>query len=374
LKVLTFAVIATLLSAVSAVAQTNDKNVDMFGYFQAKFEHLNPRSETQHSQNSFTLQQLNLMISKDLDPQFSAFLNFQLTNSYLSEANWGTFGIQEAWVKYYHSNALNVKAGLLVPTFNNLNELKDRTPLLPYVFRPFVYEESVRDIINTNDFVFQRAYLQGYGFLSAGESKIDYAVYVGNSEPLFINSQSGNFQVRGADTTTFKMIGGRLGIRYGELKVGVSVTFDKEDLSEFNLGAVQRERVGGDLSYHFQNVTFEGEIIDVLNQPSDYQKAGLGSIARVNPLVSDNMDKLFYYGLVNYDFSEKTFGYVRYSYLNDKFSSYINNGVKELSAGGGYRPINSVVLKAQYFRLLLAGNRFVSLNDDHFLIAVSVLF
>jgi hypothetical protein len=358
----------------TAIAQSDEKDMDIFGYFQAKFEYLYPRSDSEHTQNNFTLQQLNLMLSKDLSPSFSTFMNFEMTNSYLSEANWGTFGIQEAWIKYYSSNSFNIKAGLLVPTFNNYNEIKDRTPLLSSISRPFVYEQSEKDIFDIGNFVPQQAYLQVYGVLSAGDSKIDYAMYVGNSEPSFINSQPGNYQLRGADTTTFKMIGGRLGIRYSGFKAGVSVVSDKHNLNVFNLGAVQRERVGGDLSYHSQGVTFEGEIIGVLHQPSDYQTVALGNIAQLNPFVTNKMDKLFYYGFFNYDFSEKVFAYVRYSHLKDEFMVYFNKGVEEWSAGGGYRPINSVVFKAQYRRVILSGNEFIVLNDDYFLMAISVLF
>jgi hypothetical protein len=118
----------------------------------------------------------------------------------------------------------NLKLGLQIPTFNNLNEFKNRTPLLPFIIRPLVYETSFGEFLALKDFVPARAFVQAYGFLPAGETKFDYAVYLGNSPN--INTEPTRGQT-GVDTTTAFLVGGRLGIRYGELKLGLSATYDK---------------------------------------------------------------------------------------------------------------------------------------------------
>ncbi len=84
----------------------------------------------------------------------------------------------------------------MVPTFNNLNEIKNRTPLLPYIFRPFVYEASVFDLFPVNELVPEQAFLQVYGFIPAGEVKFDYAVYVGNGSE-YIDASAGNYFSQG---------------------------------------------------------------------------------------------------------------------------------------------------------------------------------
>jgi hypothetical protein len=115
----------------------------------------------------------------------------------------------------------NLKLGLSIPTFNNLNEINNRTPLLPYVIRPLVYETSFNEFIPIEEFVPARAFVQAYGFFPFGESKLDYAVFVGNSPNINSDPERGQ---TGTDTTATILVGGRLGIRYRELNLGFSAT------------------------------------------------------------------------------------------------------------------------------------------------------
>jgi len=204
----TVVVLLTSFTLVSySSAQDKGNSVKIFGYFQNSFSHWTA-FDNQPKQNAFNLQQLNLLFQKDLDPDWTAFINFEFLNNFSSGRRWGSAKIEEAWVKYRANRNFNLKLGMLIPIFNNLNEIKNRTPLLPYITRPLAYETSFGEIINIDVFIPVQGYTQIYGFVSAGEAKIDYAVYLGNTPN--INNQPSIGQT-GVDTTTSILIGGRVG-------------------------------------------------------------------------------------------------------------------------------------------------------------------
>ena len=111
------------------------RDLSVFGYFQGSFRYgSEERVRQQIKAASFALQQLNLLFRKEFNPSFSAFVNMEALNSYSSADGWGSLRFSEAWARYRANKELNVKVGLQVPIFNNLNDIRTRTPLLPYVF------------------------------------------------------------------------------------------------------------------------------------------------------------------------------------------------------------------------------------------------
>jgi hypothetical protein len=315
--------------------------------------------------NTFSLQQMNLFIAKPFGEHFNAFVNLEFSLSYASQRGWGSFSVEEAWANYNHSEVFNAKVGLLLPTFNNLNELKNRTPLLPYLFRPFVYETSVASLINSEDFLPERAFVQVYGSLPLGALRLDYAVHTGNSETSYIASQSTLTQTPGSafageDSSPFKAVGGRLGVRNGAetFKVGVSGTYDRDKQQDtvFSgparpgatreflapLGNVPRVRVGADLSFSLWNFAFEGEYIGVFHDvqyPSGFR---------------GTLNKTFYYGSLLYNITDNFYVYGNFNYLR---STVINPddarsaGLDAFGGGLGYRISDGLVGKAQYQRI-----------------------
>ena len=125
--------------------QSESRPLEIFGYFQNEFEHQHHTDSG--SFNTFALQELNLFFRKDLGKGLTSFVNLEAINNFSSSKRWGSLDLQEAWVRYKVGRRLNLKFGLQIPIFNNLNEIKNRTPLLPYVIRPLVYEASFSDII-----------------------------------------------------------------------------------------------------------------------------------------------------------------------------------------------------------------------------------
>ena len=334
----------------------DEKPIRIFGYFQNQFKQEgDPNSD--RNQNSFLLQQLNLFFQKGIAKRWSAFVNFELINSYSSARQWGSFRVEEAWVKYRASKKFQLKMGLLIPTFNHLNAIKNRTPLLPYVTRPLVYEASL-DFIPLDEFIPSRAFVQAYGVIPGETVKFDYAAYLGNSPNISTQTDGGQ---SGVDTTSTFLIGGRAGVRvFNNIKAGISLTHDKDNVFDrrfpnapFDLEGLRRLRLGADLSFQVQNFFFEGEYIDV-----EYDE-------RTNLI---ELDKKFYYGTIGWRPIDALVIYGSYwrtrSHDNVRPANRQEEGnqslqdiepfisiVESSSAGLAYTMHERIVLKGQYVRV-----------------------
>lgn len=372
-----------LLSIVASdsLAQREDTPLKVFGYFQNSLQHWTV-FENHPAQNSFGLQQLNLFLQKDLSRNWTAFVNFEALNTFSSSRRWGALNLEEAWVKYNHNMKFNLKLGLQIPIFNNLNEVKNRTPLLPYIIRPLVYETSFGEFFPLEEFVPARAFVQAYGFLPAGETKFDYAVYLGNSPNLNEDPERGQ---TGVDTTKAFLVGGRLGIRYRELKLGLSATYEKSngfiELAD-SLGRQPAElqelpltRLGGDLSYNLAKFSFESEFITV-------------DVHTGIPELKLALD--FYYATLGYHFTNELFGYGSY-WVTDVHATVLipnkermeDEDILVSTMGISYDMSDRIRLKGQFSRvrdydkIQLVSQDLVVKKQDKFnvwAIAVSVFF
>jgi hypothetical protein len=335
--------------ASDSLAQREDTPLRIFGYFQNSLQHWTV-SIYQPAQNSFSLQQLNLFLQKDLGRNWTAFVNFEALNTFSSSRRWGAFNLEEAWVKYASNEKFNLKLGLQIPIFNNLNEIKNRTPLLPYIVRPLVYETSFGEFFPLEEFVPARAFVQAYGFLPAGEAKFEYAVYLGNSPNINADPENGQ---TGIDTTTTFLIGGRVGIRYRELKLGVSATREKTNgFSELaipfgrpaaDLQELPLKRLGGDLSYDLANFSLESEFIHA------EVDAGIPEL---------ELSLKFYYATLGYHFSNALFGYGSY-WITDAHVAVLipvvgqreDDDTRVSTVGLSYDLNDKIRLKAQFARV-----------------------
>lgn len=359
------------LVTASGSAQQDGDPVNVFGYLQGNFTHIALRGGK--SYNSFGLQQMNLFLTRDLGDRYTVFSNLEFTNDYSSKDNWGTFKVEEAWGKYRLSNALSVKVGLLIPPFNNLNEIKNKTPLLPYIVRPLAYESSLSEIFKMSDYVPQRAFVEVYGSVPTGAGDIEYAVYGGNAEESFISSGSGSGFPSGMDTSSFKLIGGRVGFRNNDLRCGVSAAVDKDNMRSPPMGVIQRLRLGTDLSVQFSSFSVEAEAIYVDHFPNEQQRYAIHLISMLSTGVKDRFDRLFYYGLLQYDFTDELFAYGAYMSVRS-FSGAAVDGVRAYSGGGGYRITRSIVAKVQGVRYRTDSVNYTIMNMDILQAAVSLSF
>ena len=275
-----------------------------------------------------------------------------MVNSYSSFRDWGSFNLEEAWVRYHLGKEFKLKLGLQIPVFNNFNEIKNRTPLLPYIIRPLVYESSFNEIILLDEFTPTRAFVQAYGFLPRGEVKLDYAVYLGNSPNINDNSGGSVSNIddeennqTGIDTTTTFLVGGRIGLRHRDIKFGLSATHDFTNL--FQTGAdtlgytpaeleeVRRVRMGADLSAHIGDWDFESEYIRV----------------RYDDDLPDLLIRLeFYYATVGYQLTEDLYGFVSYWDEEEELTALGKGEIDVSSVGLRYDLIDGIALKAGYAR------------------------
>lgn len=347
-------VIALVCCGGLLTAQPGEAPLRTFGYFQNQFENTSNRDGSYGPSNSFLVQQLNLFFQKNLARDWSAFVNFELLNNYSSGRQWGSFNLEEAWVRYRSSKQINLKLGLQIPLFNNLNEVKNRTPLIPYIIRPLVYESSFNEMIPLEEFVPQQAFVQVYGYIPSGGIKIEHAVYLGNSPNINNDSERGQ---TGVDTTDNLLAGGRLGIRYDEFRAGLSGTYEK--ISAYRSAAgpspgtvpglrdLPRYRLGGDISFRSRKLFLESEFIRVMYQD-----------------VPENIDidKTFYYGTLGWFFADNLLAYGSYWYIHfdDVFAIEIiddiplrlsvnyHEHIRVPGVGLAYHLNDRITLKGQY--------------------------
>lgn len=371
--------------------QSREKPLSIFGYFQNSFFHETGYTHTLESQaayNSFNLQQLNVFLQKDISSGWRAFVDFQILNTFSSARRWGSFNIEEAWIRYRLNEKFTLKLGLQIPIFNHLNEIKNRTPLLPYVVRPLVYETSFSEFIAVDEYTPTSAFVQAYGFIPLKNIKLDYAAYVGNSPNISWQDPNRQFesQQTGIDTTDTILLGSRVGIRIGEFKVGLSSTIDyvnffqgAEDFidappSKFR--EIPRIRFGGDLSYHIWKLSLWAEFIKV-TYDDDF------------PDVSVN--RFFYYATLAYRIEDDVLLYLNYMKTEEDITEVIipDNGEPTLytgrqnvhvpSCGFSYTLFDRLAFKAQFAPVRIDGKLETldfefDINFNYYALAVSVFF
>jgi opacity protein-like surface antigen len=189
--------------------------------------------------------------------------------------------------------------------------------------------------------------------------------------------------VSGTDTTYSKLFGGRVGVQYQGVKAGVSGTIDEANMREVDLsiaqttvpqaglGDVDRYRIGADLSFDINDFFVESEIISVTYSLTDEQEAqwdGLRQRPAYSDVLGENLDQLFYYGVVGYQVTSNFDVHVLYNAVEENRSN-----VDLASFGGGvsYRPVFPVRLKAGYRRSTIRDGDY---TGNFFSLAASVTF
>jgi len=347
-----------LAGVTDTAAQVDESPIRIFGYFQTQFNQYDGNPQQEGATNTFLLQQLNIFLQKDLSEDFVALVDMEVLNTFSTSEATGALNMEEAWVRYRAGRGFNVKVGLQIPIFNHLNTIKNQTPVLPYVTRPFIYEESFDQLASLDEFVPARAFAQVFGTLPTRPLRLDYALFVGNSPNVRSNDDLGQ---SGVDTTNTVMLGGRVGLRVQALKVGISATHETVNqfqfLADFTpipraaLTGIPRIRLGVDLRYSLGPVTFEGEYIRV-----DYDE----------DIAALNINKSFYYGTLRWLFKDRLTLYATYwvtrEHRNRPLPGTQQNRTpmavpafvaenKVPSFGVAYDLRDRVVLKAQYTRI-----------------------
>jgi len=372
--------LASLLIVASAIpvvahGQDGESDLRVYGYLQASFYQTMLDGATEQNSNSFTVQQLNVLLQKNLSHRWSVFVDLLFTNSFSSFRNAGSFGIEQAWVRYRRSHYINVKLGLMLPKFNYLNEIRHKMPVLPYIIRPIVYETSFQEDVNIDEYVPQQAYVQASGYAPAGDYKIEYAAYLGNSANINRDPGFGN---TGVDTTDTFLVGGRVGVRHSLFEIGLSATHDKVDFlpgleadtltPALELEGISRVRLGGDFRFEYRNLSFWSEFI---------------LVSYDDGFPEFDVDKSFFYGTLGYLFGDRLFAYVSYWYLEQNLARRVSAGFETAkftlsipNVGVAYHLSDRIIFKGSATR----ADRTINILDipvpdfDFYAVAVSVMF
>ena len=246
---------------------------------------------TDTEDNFFSAQQLNIFLNKPFANKFNALVNLEFINNTNTGLGRGEVSMQEAWVNYRHSRGFQIRAGKLLPKFNQLNEIRNRTPLFNYATRPLIYESFFRNLFEINNFVPQNAFLQLHGDIGlSDELDFQWAAYLGNGDddnvasglPVGLSQNNLKAHTDGIDSTAFMMVGGRAGLSlssldWGDLKIGVSGTYDHENRESFakqriNIGMIPRTRIGLDFSWIWNDLELEAEAVFVNHNLSSGDK------------------------------------------------------------------------------------------------------
>ena len=377
-----------LLISLTQISLKAQDDLEVFGYAQPYFNSYSseygepgpPEGEENYKYYTMGISQLNLFFKKGFGDDFSAFINFELVNNYSSDRGFGGFSLQEAYLRWNYSDELKVKFGMLIPTFNQLYEIYNKTPLLPYVFRPKLYETNQGNLVDVFSFLPQKALVQASGVLNAGDVKFDYAAYLNFPTNGFFSSEDNDlipgYVAYGQSAVKYLGVGGRLGFRYDKLNVGVSAGVDKENRrnyrqtvyqkynyylddstsavyanDETSLGDLNRFRLGFDLSFTLGDFTLSGEYLSVKTDIPTSSQEILNQWNADDPyFIGKGFDKSFYYGSLLYNISDKFFAYAMYDYMQDEADPFFfgEDGYGGYSFGGGYNLNDYVVFKVQY--------------------------
>ncbi|HPN39881.1 MAG TPA: hypothetical protein PL041_15895, partial [Melioribacteraceae bacterium] len=259
----------------------------------------------------------------------------------------------------------------------HLNEISNKTPLLPYIVRPLAYESSFAEFMNLDDFIPRRAFVQIYGFLPIEETKLDYSFYLGNSPN--ISSKVTKAGQSGIDTSNIFLVGGRVGLRYEDVKIGFSATYDEinsivdfdahfENNEKFTFKNVPRFRIGHDILMDFKKFSFSAEYIKVLYN--------------TNNLI--DLDKQFFYATIGYRITEDLFTYFslfstqeNYNFsLPEKQSYNTEVSVTIPNLGLSYDINDRIKLKGQFARVDIdvTNLNMESVLTFYYAVAISVFF
>lgn len=371
-KMLVTAAISAL--PISSVNADNVAGIDVYGYFQTQLWHYKYTTKSVFSMGPFgnftmkdtsrstssEVSELDLFLNKQISQKISALIDLQFLNNFSTAKSWGDLNVDEAWVKFNLDRAFVIKTGFIVPTFNNFNEIKSKFPLIPYVFRPIIYESN-NTVAGPDIYLPQHAAIQINGTFNLPVLKIDYALFGGNSD-FIIKKADFAMNPSGTDSTNFKLGGGRLGMRVSNVKLGVSSSYDyygngdvnsylayASDTSLKPLGRMPRTRVGADLSFSVLGFNFEAEAVRVMVNAKGSEKKKLDAIVNSTgssffPIHKD-LKKDFAYGALTYTFLENYDITGMLGYIRDHATSI--NPSYEWSACAGYHVNDAVTIKAQ---------------------------
>lgn len=411
------------------------ENLSIFGYvqpyvtnFSSSYPDSTPPGESNYTYNHAGVAQFNLFIANKFSNDLSAMVNLEITNNYSSNKGFGNFNLQEAFLKWEANELVNIKFGMFLPKFNQMFEIYNRTPLLPYLNRPKLYETSSGNLVDIFDILPQKGLVQISGNLNLSEESnlaINYALYINHPTNGYISSPTNDlipgYVAFGQSAVDFFGYGARIGLKYEGLSLGFSITSDKDNKRNYksniankykaylmdavsdtssqtfydlyssdqtNLGDISRLRIGADFSFKYKGLTLTGEYVKV--DADENAK----TVSNPNTTVADQLklwnnenayffgktiDKKFYFVSLQYDY-EDYFVYTMYDYLDDGNDPFFfgEEGYSGFSLGAGWNIDSNLVIKGQFTKNTakynIGDNFIVKFNDMSISLGCSIMF
>ena len=412
LGILVIMLIVVIVTTPTKVQAQEDDDLQIYGFTQLMYlyrmtdytieaggEFENAYSQSFRS-TTFSLHQVNLFFRKPINPRTTFFLNLEASGSYSSRTPSGYLEIPEGWISYNFNDYLEVKVGLLLPKFNNLTEIKNRLPLFPYLIRPILYESLVSSVFKSEDYRPDQAYFQiVYDRPISSQLIFNSAFYIGNSEDSFLartedrtitdlQLEERTMIYLGEDLNSAMLFGGRIGIEnvLNTFKFGISGTLDEDNKNRIEesvfkfpslrtpiLGEVRRYRVGIDLSFTLSDkLAFEGEYLSAFHDHSTIHKTPAYKNA--------NLNKFFVYNSLTYNINSQFYIFGGGSFSKDNTYEFVVQnspdaaGLVSYNIGGGWKPIENTIIKAQLFKARSGQDSFLDYRVTFFAIGISTIF
>lgn len=332
--------------------------LNLYGYFQAfgqTFNYENSNFDPMYvDANQFSLQQLNIFAANHFGNGFSAVVNLEFTSNYDSHDKIGHASVSEAYGLWQgFDGLLKVQAGYFIPKFGYLSTIANKSPLLPYIYRPVIFETDFTGFVG-KPFYPEKGNLQVFGDYYLNDNlALNYSVYLTGAEREFWNKIDEQHQ-----RTVLYQVGGRVGFDWTPnenigIEAGFSGSLDKDSIVID--GYTGRTRIAADIGIRIWKFDLRAEYYNSMIDISDDVKNTLTSV--------DDLDKVSYYASLTFNATDKLYFNTFYTDWEDHNHEIFFGGLYVISAGAGYRLTDNIILKYQFHRFVLPKDAIVLIKE-----------
>ena len=161
--------LALIVAVVAGPVAAQDRH-QIYGYLDFETTWSEATSESRNI--SFDLRHLALVNTFAIDDRWRVFTEFEVEHEFEpepGESGSDLFEIERAWIEYFYSPALTVRAGLLLTPFGIYNQQHGATPAYIMTFLPrSIYGEHASPTGNVDDMFADR----GTGFEVVGTAPV----------------------------------------------------------------------------------------------------------------------------------------------------------------------------------------------------------
>jgi hypothetical protein len=330
-----------------------DDKLQIYGFADLMYTMSRWKSSLITSDDRFMIGNVNLFVRKNLSPRWRSLMEVRLlfapngslnldgSNSYATTGvadnanferlvSWGGISIQRVYVEYDIAPWLTLRAGHFLTPYGIWN-IDHGSPTIIGTSRPYIIGEQL--------FPEHQTGLEAFGAKSFDEYRLEYHATLSNGRSPFDATR---------DPDRSPAVGGRVALTtpwLGEMKLGASAYHGRafEGTSVATGIGYTETAIGLDASWDRDGLHVQGELLYQQRRYLDGQRA-----ARGTGFMPDGVARGFY-ALAGYRFTSawNAMPYVMYEDYAPFDTSMLGSELRVPSVGVNFRPIPSVVLKAQ---------------------------